>query len=51
MITNSIAAVENDIRDIKPPLPIASGWAWLWWTLGALALAVHSLALVAESEG
>jgi hypothetical protein len=40
MITNSIAAVENDIRDIKPPLPIASGWAWLWWTLGALALAV-----------
>jgi hypothetical protein len=40
MITNSTASVENDIRDIKPPLPITSGWAWLWWTLGALALAV-----------
>jgi hypothetical protein len=40
MTTNqtSSLAVANDIRDIKPPLEISSGWEWLWWTLGALAL-------------
>jgi hypothetical protein len=42
MITNqtSSAAFANDIRDIKPPIEISSGWAWLWVTLGAVALAV-----------
>ena len=30
-------AVTNDIRDIKPPLEIPNGWAWLWWTLGTVA--------------
>jgi len=42
MVTNqtaSLAAKANDIRDIKPPVEIASGWEWLWWTLAALALA------------
>ena len=39
MITNSAASVANDIRDIKPPVEIPSGWEWLWWTLGALAVA------------
>jgi hypothetical protein len=34
------AAGTNELRDIKPPVDIPSGWAWLWWTLGALALAV-----------
>lgn len=29
----------NDIRPIKPPVEIPSGWAWLWWTLALLALA------------
>ena len=29
----------NDIRDIKPPVNIPSGWEWLWWTLGGLAFA------------
>jgi hypothetical protein len=29
----------NDIRGIKPPVEIASGWEWVWWTLGALVLA------------
>jgi hypothetical protein len=29
----------NDLRDIKPPIEIPSGWAWLGWVLGALALA------------
>ena len=39
MITNSAASVANDIRDIKPPVEIPSGWEWLWWMLGALAVA------------
>jgi hypothetical protein len=30
----------NDIHDIKPPIDIASGWEWLWFTLGALAALV-----------
>ncbi len=38
MITNSAATVANDIRDIKPPVEISTGWVWLWWTLGALAV-------------
>ena len=29
-----------DIRDIKPPYVIATGHAWLWWTLLIIALAV-----------
>ena len=33
-------ATTNDIRGLKPPVEIPSGWAWLWWTLGALALIV-----------
>lgn len=28
----------QDIRGIKPPLEIAEGWAWLWWTAGILLL-------------
>jgi hypothetical protein len=28
----------NDIRGIKPPIDIPSGWAWLGWTLAAVAL-------------
>jgi hypothetical protein len=38
MITNSATATVNDIRDIKPPLEISNGLAWLWWTLGALVV-------------
>ena len=26
----------NDIRGIKPPVEIPSGWAWLYWTAGVL---------------
>jgi hypothetical protein len=29
----------NALRDIKPPVEIPSGWAWLAWVLGALLLA------------
>ena len=41
MITNATtqaAAVSaSDIRDIKPPVEIPTGWEWVWWTLAALA--------------
>lgn len=36
--------VANDIRDIKPPVEIPSGWEWLWWTLAGLVLAAALLA-------
>lgn len=37
-MTNA-AAQANDIRDIKPPVEIPSGWEWLCWTLGVLVVA------------
>jgi hypothetical protein len=40
MITNSATTVAPDIRDIKPPIEISSGLAWLWWTLGGLMILV-----------
>src|SRR6267143_1341748 len=38
MPTNQAASLvaTNDIRDIKPPVAISSGWEWLWWTLTVL---------------
>jgi hypothetical protein len=37
MATNQTSSlVANDIRDIKPPIEIPNGWAWLWWVLAAL---------------
>ncbi len=36
--TNNAASPATDIRDIKPPVVISSGWGWVWWTLGALAV-------------
>lgn len=38
IVTNQTASVANDIRDIKPPLEISSGYAWLWWLLAALVI-------------
>ena len=35
----SASAGTNDLRDIKPPVEIPSGWAWVGWVLGALAVA------------
>lgn len=29
----------NDLRDIRPPVPIPNFWLWVWAALGALALA------------
>jgi hypothetical protein len=38
--TNSFAAA--DIRDIKAPVEIPSGWFWFWCLLGALGIALAS---------
>jgi hypothetical protein len=40
-LTPSHAAMPgtNGLRDIKAPVEIPSGWAWVWWVLAALALA------------
>jgi hypothetical protein len=35
---NAVAPVAEDIRDIKPPIEISDGLAWLWWVLAALAI-------------
>ena len=37
---NNVAATATDIRDIKPPIEISDGYAWLWWVLILLAVAV-----------
>jgi hypothetical protein len=34
----SAAANTNALRDIKPPVEIPSGWAWVLWVLVALAV-------------
>jgi hypothetical protein len=38
----AVGANTNALRDIKPPIDIPSGWAWLFWVL--LVLAVAALA-------
>ncbi len=39
MATNQTSlSAATDIRDIKPPIEISDGWAWLWWSLIALAV-------------
>lgn len=35
----SQTATNATLRDIKEPLPISSGWEWVLWVLGVLALA------------
>ena len=45
MITNSIAQTANDIRDIKPPIEISDGLAWLWQSLIVVALVVAAFLL------
>ncbi len=41
----SVAPIAADIRDIKPPIEITDPWAWLGWTLGALALVIAAVLL------
>jgi hypothetical protein len=42
MATNQTASLvatnATDIRDIKPPVEISSGWEWLWWSLATIVL-------------
>lgn len=42
MVTNQTASLvainANDIRDIKPPVAIPSGWEWLWWGLAVFVI-------------
>ena len=47
MVTNATAriATANDIRDIKPPIAIPSGWEWLLWTFGALLVVAAGIFL------
>ncbi len=42
---NNLAPIAEDIRDIKPPIEISDGYAWLWWTLIGAALLVAALLL------
>jgi len=41
----SMAAVTNDIRPIKPPVPVPNPWLWVFW--GAGILLVAALAVIA----
>jgi hypothetical protein len=45
MITNSTGQAASDIRDIKPPIEIASGYAWVWPLLILFALVVAAFLL------
>ncbi len=42
---NNAAAVAEDIRDIKPPIEISDGSAWIWWMLIIAALLVAAFLL------
>jgi hypothetical protein len=43
MATNPPASTVPDIRDIKPPIEISNGQAWLWWVVLTVAVAVAAL--------
>src|ERR1039458_10297740 len=45
MVTNQTTSAATDIRDIKPPIKISDGWAWLWQTLIVLTIAVVAFLL------
>ncbi|HEV2434402.1 MAG TPA: hypothetical protein VG077_00230 [Verrucomicrobiae bacterium] len=38
MITNQPVPAPQDIRDIKPPVPIPNVWEWVGWALGLLVV-------------
>jgi hypothetical protein len=50
MITNATMVSTNALADglieIKGPLVIPTGWEWLWWVLGALAVAAVLIGLL-----
>jgi hypothetical protein len=37
-VTALSPAPAQDIRDIKPPVPIPNVWEWVWWALGLLTV-------------
>jgi hypothetical protein len=45
MATNQTTLVAQDIRDIKPPIEISSGFQWLWWVL-IIALVIVGVVLL-----
>ena len=45
MATNQTSSAATDIRDIKPPIEIPGGYAWLWQLLILLAVAVAAYLL------
>jgi hypothetical protein len=45
MGTNQTDSVLPDIRDIKPPIEIASGTAWIWRVVIVVAIAVAAILL------
>lgn len=44
-IATADLAQTNALRDIKPPVEIASGWAWIGWVLLVLAVAASAFLL------
>jgi len=52
IVTNSTPAATSPInatdglRDIAPPVAIPSGYEWLWWTFGTVALVIAIILLV-----
>jgi hypothetical protein len=42
----TIPANTNGLRDIKPPMEIPTGWEWLWWVLGVLAVGALAAGLL-----
>ena len=36
---SALNAATNDLRDIKPPVEIPSGWAWVLWVFAVLVAA------------
>jgi hypothetical protein len=45
MSTNQLTAPIADIRDIKPPILISGGLAWVWWLVLGVAVVVAALCL------
>jgi hypothetical protein len=37
-LSSHSAGLTNELRDIKPPVLIPSGWLWVWWIAGAVCL-------------
>jgi hypothetical protein len=37
-LSSHSAGLTNELRDIKPPVLIPSGWQWVWWIAGVALL-------------